>query len=367
LPTPFGAIYSTKITPDPETGIGRWSLPAFIRAMREGVDRQGRHLYPAFPYDHFTKVSDEDDAALYAFLMSREPVHAVAPKNELPFPLNLRLILAGWKLLFLHAGPYRQDASRSAEWNRGAYLVEGIGHCGACHTPRNWLGAEEARRPYAGGEAEGWSAYAIDASSPAPTPWDAEALDTYLRRGWHPAHGIALGPMAPVTDQLGAVPDSDVRAIATYVASLREGRPQGRQDEAGASSSLLGHPGADIYASACANCHEAGRPLPFGGIDLRLSSALGDTTPANLLNLILVGIPAKEGKIAPIMPGFTQTLNDVQIDALVRFLRTRLTRHPPWPELGKAISDAKANAVEAERRSDMMTDNRADSAATASR
>src|ERR1700756_5265307 len=156
VPTPFGAIYSSNITPDPETGIGRWSEAAFRRAMRSGVDRAGRHLYPTFPYDHFTNVSDEDDRAIYAFVMTRQPVHAPARANQLAFPLDQRFVIAGWKLLFLHGGTYRPDATRSAEWNRGAYLVEGLAHCGACHTPRNALGAERTTASFAGGDVDNW-------------------------------------------------------------------------------------------------------------------------------------------------------------------------------------------------------------------
>src|SRR3954463_11946512 len=168
VPTPFGTIYSSNITPDPETGIGRWPDAAFRRAMRAGVDRSGQHLYPTFPYDHFTNVSDEDDGALYAYLMTRQPVHATAPPNELPFPLDQRVIIAGWKLLFLHRGNYQADSARGAEWNRGAYLVEGLAHCGACHTPRNGLGAERVSAAFAGGDVDNWIAYAINAQSPAP-------------------------------------------------------------------------------------------------------------------------------------------------------------------------------------------------------
>src|SRR5688500_2049759 len=154
VPTPFGTIYSTNITPDPETGIGRWSETAFIRAMREGVDREGNHLYPAFPYDHYTRVTDEDNSALYAYLMTREPVAATSPENELRFPLGFLPLLAGWKLLFFEEGVFQPNPEQSEEWNRGAYLAEGLGHCGSCHTPRNRLGALDEDRHYAGGEAE---------------------------------------------------------------------------------------------------------------------------------------------------------------------------------------------------------------------
>src|SRR6266516_6297760 len=170
VPTPFGIIYSSNITPDPETGIGRWPEAAFRRAMQSGVDRNGAHLYPTFPYDPFTHVSDEDDRALYAYLMTRRPVRAPARDNQLSFPLNQRFVIAGWKLLFLRHGGYQPDGRHSAEWNRGAYLVEGLAHCGSCHTPRNTLGAERASAPFAGCDVDNWHAYAINAQSPAPIP-----------------------------------------------------------------------------------------------------------------------------------------------------------------------------------------------------
>jgi mono/diheme cytochrome c family protein len=176
MPTPFDTIYSTNITPEPETGIESWPEAAFKRAMREGVDRSGRHLYPAFPYDHFTLTTDDDIKALYTFFMTRDPVKATAPANSLPFPINVRLVLAGWKLLFLRERRLDPDPSRDEVWNRGRYLVEGLGHCGACHTPRNLMGAEEKiYRAFQGGEAEGWRAYALGAASQSPTPWDEAA------------------------------------------------------------------------------------------------------------------------------------------------------------------------------------------------
>jgi len=195
VPTPFGTIFSSNITPDAETGIGQWSEAAFRRAMRSGVNRAGQHLYPTFPYDHFTNVSDQDDQALYAYLMTRQPVHAPARENQLPFPLDQRPVIAGWKLLFLRSPTYRPDPAQSAEWNRGAYLVEGLAHCGACHTPRNALGAERTTAQFAGGDVDNWHAYALNERSSAPVPWNAEALFAYLRDGWHPDHGTARGPM----------------------------------------------------------------------------------------------------------------------------------------------------------------------------
>ncbi len=262
--TPFGTIYASNITPDPATGIGAWSEAAFRRAMHEGVDRDGHQLYPAFPYDHFTLLTEADDADLYAFLMTRAPVQADTPSDDLPFPLNIRALLAGWKLLFFRPASFQPDPAQSAAWNRGAYLAQGLAHCGACHTPRNFLGAEKSGRRFAGGDAQGWSAYALDAASPAPEPWTADAIYAFLRRGWQAAHGVALGPMGEVTHNLAGAPDDDVRAIATYVASFL-GTPQSHP---ASPPALAAAPGEALYRGACASCHEGSRGPPFGGIDL---------------------------------------------------------------------------------------------------
>ena len=292
LPTPFGTIYSTNITPDPDTGIGKWSETAFVRAMRDGVDREGNNLYPAFPFDHFTKVSDEDDRALYAYLMTRKPVSSEARANDLPFPINVRLVLAGWKLLFLHSGAFQPDATQSAEWNRGAYLVDGLGHCGACHTPRNLLGAEKNSEPFSGGDAEGWTAYALNTASPAPVAWGVDNLSHYLSNGWEAHHGVARGPMGPVTANLSAASPDDAKAIATYLTSvMTKGAPQNGVAQAAPPTAIanpvtvqaaggqtvpasfdVADKGAVIYATACSSCHEAGRPVPYGGLHLSLSS-----------------------------------------------------------------------------------------------
>ncbi|WP_026870852.1 c-type cytochrome [Inquilinus limosus] len=370
LPTPFGTIHSTNITPDPDTGIGRWSEAAFRRAMREGVDREGRHLYPAFPYDHFTLVTDEDNRALYAFLMTRRPVPARAPPNDLPFPLNLRVLLAGWKLLFLEEGPYQPDPAHDAVWNRGAYLTEGLAHCGACHTPRNLLGAERTDRRFAGGDSEGWHAVPIGSGSPAPVPWTEDSLFKYLRAGWHGLHGTAQGPMAPVADNLSMVPEEDVRAIAVYVAAVTgppdaEARKRGealaaaatpagpgtRPQSAGSQTIAVApaeqDPGAAIYAATCASCHESGRASPFGGLDLRLSSAITADSPANLIRIIRHGVPARNGASAPIMPGFAAALSDRQLTTLVDYLRGRFGNRPGWTGVEAAIRAAKDSEVAA--------------------
>jgi mono/diheme cytochrome c family protein len=351
VPTPFGTIYSSNITPDADTGIGRWPESAFRRAMRSGVARDGEHLYPTFPYDHFTNVTDEDDQALYAYLMTRLPVHAPARENQLPFPLNQRIVIAGWKLLFLRPGSYRPDPSQSAEYNRGAYLVEGLAHCGACHTPRNALGAERASAQFAGGEVDNWTAYPINAQSPAPVPWDADALFAYLRYGWHPDHGVARGPMAEVVSNLSGVPDSDVRAIATYMAGVfgppapdrkRRGEEvlaQVRSPPVQAATSNAA--GAAIYTAACATCHESDRKLPYGGVNLGLSTAISGSDPRNAANIVLSGVRPVEGERSPIMPGFASSMNDEQIAALLNYLRARFSNQPAWTGVKETVETAR--------------------------
>ena len=355
VPTPFGTIYSSNITPDPDTGIGRWSEAAFRRAMRSGVDRAGRHLYPTFPYDHFTNVTDEDDRALYAFLMTRPAVHAPARANKLAFPLNQRFVVAGWKLLFLKGETYKPDSTQSAEWNRGAYLVEGLAHCGACHTPRNVLGAEKASTPFSGADVDNWHAYAINAGSPSPLPWTTAALFNYLRQGWDPDHGVARGPMAEVVGNLSSVPESDVHAIASYMSSVFGAPGKDRLDQANATraqieSSLVKSPaaaadhdtpGAAIYAAACATCHESDRSVPYSGINLRLSTSLSAPDPRNAANIILSGIRPVAGERSPIMPGFASSMNDDQISALLNYLRGRFSNQPAWAGVEQIIRDAR--------------------------
>lgn len=351
VPTPFGTIFSSNITPDAETGIGRWSEAAFQRAMRSGVNRQGQHLYPTFPYDHFTYVNDEDDRALYAFLMTRPAVRAPARENQLAFPFNQRFAVAGWKLLFLRHDTLQPDPGQSAEWNRGAYLVEGLAHCGACHTPRNALGAERANAQFSGGDVENWHAYALNDQSRAPVPWDADALFAYLREGWHSDHGTARGPMAEVVSNLSSIASSDVRAIAVYMAGV-SGTPspdrnrQGEAARAKAQSSpdhalQANAAGASIYASACASCHASGRSLPYGGVNLALSTAITGPDPRNLVNIVLAGVHAVEGERSPIMPGFAASMTDTQVAALSDYLRARFSNQPPWSGIEKTVQDAR--------------------------
>ena len=285
--------------------------------------------------------------------MTRQAVRASTRANDLSFPFNQRFAIAGWKLLFLRHGTYQPDPSQSAEWNRGAYLVEGLAHCGACHTPRNALGAERNNAQFSGGDVDNWHAYALDDQSHAPVPWDADALFAYLRDGWHADHGTARGPMAEVVSNLSSVPSSDVRAIAVYMAGIsgaptldrkRQGEAaleQAKATDKASSASQSNTAGASIYAAACASCHASGRPLPYGGINLALSTAIASPDPRNLANIVLSGVQAIEGESSPIMPGFAASMTDAQVSALLNYLRARFSNQPPWSGVEKTVQDAR--------------------------
>jgi mono/diheme cytochrome c family protein len=337
VPTPFGAIYSANITPDPDTGIGDWSEAAFRRAMREGIGRTGQQLYPAFPYDHFTKVTDDDNRALYAYLMTRKPVRAPAVPNEIWFPLKFRPLIAAWKVLFFKPAPYKSDPSKSAEWNRGAYLAGGLGHCGACHTPRNALGAERVDQSYAGARVEGWDAYALDGSAPAPVPWSPQSLQTYLQSGWHVQHGVSHGPMAGVSGDLATASSADVRSLAMFIGA---GIKSTRAAVADSSVNRSGA-GAEVYEASCSSCHDGGRALPFGGVNLNLSTAVNAPSPRNLINVTLVGLAPPDGRAGAIMPGFDGAISDDQLAALLANLRARYSDKAPWSDLPGEILAAR--------------------------
>jgi mono/diheme cytochrome c family protein len=332
--TPFGVIYSTNITPDADTGIGAWSEQAFRRSLREGVDRDGQYLYPAFPYPHFTHATDQDIEALYAFLMTRAPVSAKPPPDAVVFPLNIRMLLAGWDWLFLRSGVWQPRPSRSADENRGAYLVETLGHCGACHTPLDVLGAEQRSKAFRGGEAEGWDAPALQAATPARAPWTVESLTDYLRNGFTPGHGAAAGPMREVTDELARAPVEDVRAIAVYFVSLMGGataKPTTRAIEQDA-----------VFDGACAGCHAPGSPSrQLGAPSLAAGAAVNAPSPRDAIQTILKGIPWREGRAGPFMPGFAAELSDRQVAHLVEYLRASFGNGPAWTDVEKEVRRAR--------------------------
>jgi mono/diheme cytochrome c family protein len=347
MATQFGTIYSTNITPDVETGIGNWSLPAFNRAMHEGIARNGAHLFPAFPYDHFTKLRDEDVAALYAYFMTRDPVHATPPRNTVPFPLKIRLMQAGWKLLFFRMGRFQPDKDKSEDWNRGAYLAESLSHCGACHTPRNGLGAEKRHKAYAGAAVDNWIAPALTAANPTPVAWNVEELEAYLRTGISKYHGTAAGPMAPVVHGLARIPQADVHALAVYFADISEAAKRTNGTDAAlaraAATSRIGtgptyDPAARLTTAACASCHYNGadkanalRP------ELALTSAVTLDDPTNLIQVILHGISAKDGAPGVVMPAFTG-FTDADIARIAAYLRATRTSKPAWPDLERTVA-----------------------------
>jgi nicotinate dehydrogenase subunit B len=347
LATPYGIIYSTNITPDAETGIGAWSYPAFERAMREGIHRDGRHLYPAFPYPHFAKATDADLQAIYAYLMAQTPVRADNRRTSLGFPLGWRPLLAGWNALFHQSRVFEPDATQSAAWNRGAYLVEGLGHCGACHSPKNALGAERAEAHLAGGFAEGWEAPPLTSLSHAPIPWSEDELYAYLRSGESRFHGVAAGPMAAVVKELAALSDQDIRAMAVYLGSFQESAiDRAAQDALAAKLEAVTRPratasgrGARLYDGACAVCHAIGGAALFGSRpSLALNSNLHGAVPDNLIQVILHGIASPPSSDLGYMPAFRDSFTDDQLAELVGYLRQQFAPDkPPWSDLHAAI------------------------------
>ncbi len=333
LDTPFGKIYSTNLTPD-ATGIGNWSLPAFTRAMREGISRDGHYLYPAFPYTSYAKTTDEDLTALYAYLMAQPAVKSTPPQTKLDFPYNIRPLMAVWNGLLHDTSPIKLDSAQTTEWNRGNYLVNSLGHCGACHTPRNALGAEKGGQAYlAGAVIDGWEAPALTALSRAPVPWNAAELYRYLRVGHTRQHGVAAGPMGAVVQELGTLPDADIAAMASYLASFNQPITDTQIQQRGVevvataklqASTLLG-PGQRLFSGACGSCHHDGDGPTLLGVNppLALNSNLHSTRPDNLINTILNGIREPATQEVGYMPGFKYALSDAQITELARYMRSR--------------------------------------------
>jgi mono/diheme cytochrome c family protein len=359
LPTPFGTIHSTNLTPDPDTGIGRWSEAAFVRAMREGLDRSGAHLYPAFPYDHFTKINDHDLSALYAYLMAQPPVRQDATPNQMQFPFGLRPLLAGWKLLFLDSSPWKPDPALTEEQNRGRYLVEGLAHCGACHSPRNMFGAVDASRPFGGGEAENWTVPPLGAASTAPVAWTNDAYLDYLFDGWEEHHSIAAGPMTAVSDHLYDATEDDVYAMAAYLSSLTPPPDPAANDAAIKAAEALDWAdgetpgganapegadllaGEEIFFKTCTRCHKA-RIAETQPSSLALGAAVRAPDARNLLHVVRDGIKPPLGALARTMPGQEINLADADLIRLAAFVRWRFSDLPPWPDIAGDLASVKA-------------------------
>lgn len=349
IPTPFGTIYTANITPDPTNGIGRWSEEAFARAMKEGVSRSGAHLFPAFPYTHFSKVRDEDIKALYAYLMTQKPVASQPPDNTLKFPYNIRMLQAGWKLLFFDDEPWQPVADKSAQWNRGAYLAEGLGHCSSCHTPRNDFGAEREDARYAGAMVDNWYAPALNASHRAPAPWTGEEAYNYLRAGGSALHGVAVGSMAEVVHQgLARASDDDIHALATYFSDLSGAADESQAQAMTAAAKTIeaAHRnaaatlsrGEALYAKACAACHynSADQPKALRP-EMSLNSAVNAPNPDNLIRATLHGVSIEDGLPGVMMPGFASALSDEDLVSLVTFLRETQSSQPAWSNLSERV------------------------------
>jgi mono/diheme cytochrome c family protein len=345
LKTPFGTLYTTNITPDAQTGLGRYSKDAFVRAMRRGVRADGAHLYPAFPYDHFAYADDRDLSALYAFLMTRRPVARTAPANRLIPPANIRGVIAVWKALFFHPGPPAAPDPNDPR-ARGAYLVESLGHCGACHTPHNALGAEQTKQALDGGYQEGWYAPPLNALTPAAAPWTPERLERYFKTGLDRDHAAAAGPMGTVIRELAKAPDADRRAMAVYLAELMKPSPAGRGQAAlvdRAAAAASAHPqGASLYAGACASCHEPGAPMMLQGRPpLPLGTPLHEADPRDTIQIVLQGLQPPLGGAGPYMPAFGSSLTDAQVAEIAAYVRARYSDRPPWSNLTAAVAEAR--------------------------
>jgi mono/diheme cytochrome c family protein len=344
LATPFGPIYSTNITPSKTYGIGNYSSAQFADALRRGRRADGAHLYPAMPYTSYARVSDDDVKALYAYFMNAvTPVDAPSPQTSLPFPFNIRLMMAAWNLLFLDSKPFASDASKSAEWNRGAYLVRGLTHCSTCHTPRNLLMGEAGSRDLGGGDVGGW--YAPNITSDVNSGiggWNEQELINYLRTGRVANKAQAAGPMAEAVEHsLRHLNDGDLRAIAVYLKTVpalhddADTRPAFAWGTAADDvSSIRGAElpkdpnqlsGPQLYDAYCATCHESGGQGADNGVlpSLFHNTALGSTNTNNLVMAILEGVHPQPDTPDLLMPGFARELSDQQIATLGRDLVQR--------------------------------------------
>ncbi|MCA1246351.1 c-type cytochrome [Massilia sp. MS-15] len=325
LDTPFGRLYGPNLTPDPETGIGRWSADDFWNALHNGKSRDGRLLYPAFPYTHYTRVARADADALYAYFRSLAPVRQPNRPHELGFPYDQQALLAGWRLLYFRPGTFAPQPARGAEWNRGAYLVEGLGHCSACHSTRNRLGA--TGDTLSGGlmPTIGWYAPSLTASGEAGLgDWDKEHIVALLQTGVSP-RGTATGPMAEVVARsLQHLARADLEAMATYLQALPSTGTPPADSGARAPEPLLAE-GRRLYAAHCAACHgEDGKGKAPAYPPLAGNRAVTLTPAVNAIRTVLHGgfPPGTAGNPRPYgMPPFGHELDDTQVAALLTYVR----------------------------------------------
>ena len=331
LETPFGIIYSANLTSDREDGIGTWTTDQFFRVLHDGVAPGGKHLYPALPYPHFTVVSRADTDAILAFLKTVPPVHYVQPANRLPFPVDIRASLIGWDALSFSPHPFRANPAMSPQWNRGAYLVEGLEHCGACHTPKNVLGAELNSQAYRGAVIENWVAPDLTGNPRTGLGrWSSADIVEYLRSGRN-AHANASGLMGEVVAySTSLLSDSDLSAIAAYLKSLAPS-PTGAIPAPDAAAMRAG---SATFFDACTACHLAGgRGQPRMVPPLRGSAVAQQREPTGVVRLILAGTrtaPTRSRPSFQSMPSFAWKLTDQEIADVATYVRNSWgNRAPP--------------------------------------
>jgi mono/diheme cytochrome c family protein len=323
IETPFGAIYAPNLTPDRDTGIGAWSNEDFRRALREGVAPNGSRYYPAFPYPYFTKLTRDDIFAIRAYLATLTPVSNKAPPPELRFPFNFRVVMRVWDSLFFKPGIFEPDQNKSAAWNRGGYLVTGLAHCGACHTPKNMFGADRHGRSLSGGQVAGWFAPRLDGSVRSGLKsWSVDDIVDYLQSGRN-GRSHAGGLMAEVVlNSTSKMSDGDVRAIATYLKELPAGPPE---PEVIAPTEAAMAAGRAIYDHACISCHELdGSGAPRIYPPLPGNALLQSADPSSTLRVILDGAQSITTPRAPnagSMPAYAKQFSDQQIAEVTNYIR----------------------------------------------
>jgi mono/diheme cytochrome c family protein len=322
IDTPFGAVFSPNLTPDRDTGLGAWTDDEFYRALHEGVARNGARYYPAFPYPNFTKITRDDVLAIRAYLATLTPVRNTPPPPQLRFPLNNRLVMRGWNWLFFRPGTFEKNPQKSDEWNRGAYLVEGAAHCGACHTPKNMFGADKRGQAYGGGLVDGWFAPRLDgAERSGLKSWSVEDIAEYLQSGRNGKSHAGKLMAEVVVNSTSKMSDADVRAMALYLKDLPAGIPEPavtRLTQAQMTD------GARIY-QACAACHEAdGSGSPRIYPPLPGNANLQSTDPSSTLRIILEGARTVTTPRAPnagSMPAYSRKLTDQEIADVATYIR----------------------------------------------
>jgi mono/diheme cytochrome c family protein len=324
IETPFGVVVGANITPDPETGIGAWTDELFVRALREGKGHDGQLLYPAMPYPYYTKVTESDALAIRAYLNTVKPVRNAVVSNKLPFPFDVREGMAAWNALYFRDGEFKPDSEKSAEWNRGAYLVEGLAHCGACHTPKSPLGGDDRGRAFQGYALQGWFAPNITNDNERGLGgWSVADIVAYLKNGHNPSTA-STGIMAEeITLSSSQMTDADLTAIATYLKDL-PGQTASPPAAVSASDPRMIAGGA-IYADECTACHGLdGKGVPYLFPSLAGSPNVHSTDPASLIRVLIEGarsVATASEPTGPGMPSFAWKLSDDQAAAVLTYVR----------------------------------------------